>query len=137
MRKGELNMKTYNKPDFFVNEFEPSESVASCQKVVTGTQVTTTYPAQSVTCAIGGQSEVVFNSGTTGCNTSASKYAFGYYDGVYYFCWYADTGMSGTTPTNAQKALMASVTGVSDPRNWHYCAVTSETISTDILGFSY
>lgn len=130
-------MKSYSKPEFFVTEFTMNEAIAACDSKVTGTNVTTVYPAQTVTCAIGGQTEHVFSNGTSGCATAASKYAFGYYDKVYYFCWYADTGSSGVIPTDAQKKLMASVTGVSNPRNWHYCAVQSQTLSTDILGFSF
>lgn len=130
-------MKSYNKPEFFVTEFALNEAIAACNKVVVGTENITKYPAQTVICAIGGQKEDVFSQGTSGCSTKASQYAFGYYEDVYYFCWKADIGATNVRPDNAQKALMAAVTGVSDPQGWHYCAVTSETISTDILGFSF
>lgn len=130
-------MKAYMKPDVFVTEFQVNEAIAACDRVVTGSTTVTTYPAQTVTCEIGGQTERIFSAGTSGCATAASQYALGYYENVYYICWYSPTEVGGGRPSDEQKALMAAISGVRDPQGWHYCAVASEDISTDILGFSY
>lgn len=130
-------MKKYMKPMFFATEFDLNETIAGCQKQQVGTEITTTYPPQTVICEIGAQEEHIFTTGTTGCNTAATQYAFGTYNNVYYFCWKASIGDTSARPTEAQKKLMASVTGVSDPQGWHYCEVASLQNETAILGFSY
>lgn len=130
-------MKKYMKPAFFVEEFNLNETIAGCQKEQIGTEITTTYPAQTVTCEIGGQTENIFTQGTSGCTTAATEYAFGTYNNVYYFCWKASIGNTSAKPTEAQIKLMAAVSGVEEPQGWHYCAVESLQNETAILGFSY
>lgn len=124
----------YVKPAFNVTKFDLNETVAACDRVVTGTETTKVYEEQTVYCTVGGQTEHVFNA-TSGCSTSAQKWFVKENNGTMYFFWYTgDTAGSNNRPSQAQQEFMESMGG---GQGWHYSEVTSTDMVTDILGFSY
>jgi len=133
-------MKKYMKPMFFATEFDLNETIAGCEKVVTGTSTTKVYEKQTVYCEIGSQNETVFNS-ASGCSTQASKYAVVEYNNKDYFVWFTYAGdTSGSAPSASDVAMLDKLVvlaGFSAGSGWHYAEVTGTDIITDILGFSY
>lgn len=133
----------YIVPDFNVELFQLNANIADgCDRVVTGTQTTTTYPPQTVICDIGGQEETVFNSGVSGCDTAATTWLVADYQGTTYFLWYTYAGDTGTggNVDNSMVTLMNTILtakGQTAGPGWHFCDVTSETQIENILGFSY
>lgn len=135
-------MKRYVKPSFMVTEFNMTDTVASCDRLVIGTETTTVYEKQYVHCIIGNQSETVFNS-ASGCTTSSTKWGVTDYNGKTYFVWYTYAGdTAGGAPSQNSteiRILNALVTqlGQQAGSGWHYSEVTSSDLVTDVLGFSY
>lgn len=131
----------YVKPSFTVTEFGVNEAVAGCNRVVTGQETTKVYDQQTVNCVIGNQEETVFNS-ASGCSTSSTKWGVTEYNGTMYFVWYTyegDTGSGGAPSSSVTATLNTLVTqlGFTAGSGWHYTAVTSRDLVTDVLGFSY
>lgn len=133
-------MKRYVKPSFMVTEFNMTDTVASCDRLVIGTETTKVYEQQSVHCIIGNQLETVFNDSSF-CSTSSSKWGVTDYNGKTYFVWYTyagDTagGAPGKNETATLDALVKQL-GQNPGSGWHYSEVTGTDLVTDVLGFSY
>lgn len=131
----------YVKPAFNVTKFDLNETVAACDRVVTGTETTKVYEQQSIDCIIGNQQETVFNA-ASGCSTAANQWGVTEYEGTMYFVWYTyagDTGSGGAPSQSATNKLntIVSAAGFTAGPGWHYGEVTSTDMVTDILGFSY
>ena len=131
-------MKSYNRPEIFVTEFMANEAVAGCDRVVTGTETTTTYDKQTVYCIIGGQTETVFNTASD-CSTSSSQWGVTEYSGKMYFVWFTYAGDTGSLkdPDTTTLDILVTKLGFTSGSGWHYAEVTSNELVTDVLGFSY
>ncbi len=90
-------MKTYNKPEFFVEEFIANVAVAACDREWSG-EVDTSWPSQAITCnRQGSTTDYIFASGTSGCQYEPDKLI------------YIDTG--GTYSVSQLKQLGLNING--------------------------
>ncbi|MCC8129083.1 MAG: hypothetical protein LIO51_03985 [Clostridiales bacterium] len=107
--------KAYSKPDLTVMYYTPNDAVMACYKVV---------------CKIGGQEEVVSESGMSMMT--------GTYDGTTYVIWQYTYENMGT-PSGAQswenaiKSIYYQKTGdnLSSTMGWHIAEYDSDAASTD------
>lgn len=124
-------MREYQKPLLEIEKFLSNVTVASCDRVQSGTE--TTYDPQQIDCIIS-TTDVVFANGQTDCthevditNTNDTSYKFVEYDSdndgtrELWFCW-KGKGSSQTRPTENQVAQLQAIcaaAGITNAQGWH------------------